>query len=491
MNKNLKILLLNLPSLPRQRLWRDTAGGFGTAVFCRSDSKHSIETSLNPFLPYASSILLNAGYEFKVIDCQRSKMAQREVLPAVKKENPDIIFSIISLPSIKNDIKLLNKIKESIPNVITVGVGTVCRVIPTEVLQKSKIDIAMRDSYPYVSHMADLIQSLHKPRKLETVGNISYKRNNRIIHAPEMPEPDVGDLPPPCYDFLQLDGYQSLRYMTGEQYSYVPIIDSKGCPHSCAYCPYPLGFGRKVTFRSPKAIVDEMEYLHSTYNIKGFLFRGQSSVYNEQRTIELCEEINKRKLDVRWFCESRVDEVSRKILNIMGRAGCRQIYYGVETGDPKIIKIAKPGVRLKTTIKAFRLTREANIFTQANIIIGWPNDNYESLENTRKFVLKLEPDILNLNFLTPYPGTKIYEIAKKSNLILTNDWSNYTSHKVILRTKTLNANELREIKKKIIRDFYKHKLKQLLRHDFATVKKPQILINKARYLADRLIFPQD
>jgi radical SAM superfamily enzyme YgiQ (UPF0313 family) len=492
MNSNSNILILNLPSPPNQRLWRDTAGGFGTAIPSLSKYKADGETPLHPFLPYASSLLLEANYEFKILDCQRLKIDKLQVLAEVKKENPDIIFSILSLPSLKHDFTVLNEIKEAVQNVTIVGVGTVCRVIPNEVLQKSKVDIVMRNSYPYTSHLVDLIQSLQQPRKLKTVGSISYKQNEKIVHVPDTPEPDISDLPAPCYDFLQLDGYETTTDTTGERFLYVPILESKGCPYNCIYCPYPLGFGKKIMFRQPKAIVNEMEYLYSTYNIKGFLLRGQTFAYNRKRATEICEEIIRRKLDVVWFCESRVDEVSRELLNKMKKAGCIRIHYGVETGDPETLKIAKPGVILETTKKAFKTTREIGILTQAHIILGWPDDDHRTLENTRKFILKLEPDVINLNFLTPYPGTKMYDIAKKNSLLLTYDWSNYTSHTVVMQTKTLNANELYAIKKKIIRDFSKQKLRQLLlQQDFPTVKRPRIFINEAKSLVNRIMFPQD
>jgi hypothetical protein len=85
----------------------------------------------------------------------------------------------------------------------------------------------------------------------------------------------------------------------------------------------------------------------------------------------------------------------------------------------------------------------------------------------------------------------MYEIAKKNSLLLTYNWSNYTSHTVVMRTKTLNANELYAIKKRIIRDFSKQKLKQLLQHDFATIKRPQIFINNAKILVNKIMFPYD
>jgi len=490
MNRDFKVLLLNLPSPPYFRLWRDTAGGFGTVILHHSyRRKQAGETSLHPFLPYASSLLLEAGYEFKIIDCQKLKFDALDALREVKKEDPDVIFSIVSLPTLRYDLRILDKIKESLQNVIIVAVGTVCRVLPNEVLHKSKVDIALRSSYPYTFNMINLIRSLEQLGELKKIGNISYKKNREIIHTPDVLEPEIADLPFPCYDFLQLDGYETISDKNGKRYLYIPILESKGCPYRCIYCPYPLGFGRKIMFRFPKAIVDEMEHLYSTYNIKGFLLRGQTFAYNRKRAIKICEEIIRRKLDVAWFCESRVDEVSRELLNKMKKAGCIRIHYGVETGDPQIIKMAKPGVRLETTEKAFKITKKLDILTQAQMILGWPDESYKTLEKTRKFILSLDPDEINLNFLTPYPGTPLYEMALKNSLLLTTDWSMYTSHTVVMKTKNLSAEELYKFKEKIIRDFSRQKLRKLISNP-SSFRKPRRLINLTRRLVSRMIFPE-
>jgi radical SAM superfamily enzyme YgiQ (UPF0313 family) len=492
MNKSPKILLLNLPGLPHQRLWRDTAGGFGTAIMQPSSVKQSGETSLHPFFPYASSLLLHAGYEFNALDCQRLRCTKIYALREVTKENPDIIIAIISLPSLRDDLEILREIKEHLQNVTIVGVGTVCRVITRDVLLNSPVDVVLRNSYPYTSNLIDLIHVLTYEKNLNDVSGISYKKGGTVIDTPETVElGEFTDLPQPNYDRLPLEGYETISDVYGQKRLYVPLLESKGCSYGCIYCPYPLGFGTKLMFRPLNDLIDEMEFLNLTYNIKAFLLRGQSFSYNRKRAIAICEEIIRRNLDIMWFCESRVDEVSKNYLRLMEKAGCMRIHYGVETGDSETLKIAKPGVVLGTTKKAFKLTKEAGMLTQAHIVLGLPDDNRKTLENTHNFILALDPDFINLNFLTPYPGTKMYELAKEANLILTNDWSNYTSHKVVMRTKTLNTEQLYAIKKRIIRDFSKQKLKQLFQQEFTAIKNPKQFLNKVMNLVNEIVYPQD
>jgi radical SAM superfamily enzyme YgiQ (UPF0313 family) len=138
-----------------------------------------------------------------------------------------------------------------------------------------------------------------------------------------------------------------------------------------------LGWGKKWTPRSPKDIVDEIEQLYAR-GVEGFLFREQSFPMNKKHAIKVCEEIIHRKLDIAWFCEARVDHVSKMLLELMKKAGCKQIHFGLETGDPELIKLGKPQTDLDTTRKAFRLTKETGLWATAHVILGWPDETLET-----------------------------------------------------------------------------------------------------------------
>ena len=492
MDKNSKILLLNLPSPPNLDIYRDAAGGFGVSFPCsRNDYGENMEKTLHPFLPYASSVLLDAECEFNVLDCQNLKLNKVEVLNAIKKENPDIIFSLLNLPSLKKDLELLNEIKRDNPNISIIGVGTVCHVLPNEILRMGGVDVILRDRYPHVENLANLVRAVQGSRRISDVGNVSYIKEGRIIHTPDLPEVDLSKFPPPSYERIKLDGYESVTDLNGERNLSIFVLGSKGCPYQCIYCPYPVGFGRKPSYRTPKQVVDEIEYLHTARKIRGFVLREQSFTLDLKRAEEICDEIIRRNLDIVWGCEARVDAVSRELLKKMKKSGCIRVHYGVESGDPEILKIAKPGVTLERIKKAFRMTKEAKILTGAHMILGWPNDNLKTVENTYKLIAKVDPDSVYWNFLTPYPGTKIREIAQKNNLILTNDWSHYTSHTVVMKTKHLNAQQLYMAERRIIRNLAKKKLwKLILQSDINNLKKFRPIISETKGLVGRIFFPQ-
>jgi len=471
-------MVLNPPSPPHLDVCRDWAGGFGTAtqVRRRADYGQSSNPTLHLFLPYASAALSKKGYTYSILDCQRLRLNRLQVLKDLKKRNPDVIFSLIGLPSLKRDLELLDMVKESLPYTTIVGVGTSCRFVWNDILLNSKIDAVLRNSYPYVSNLTSFLRALERKQNFRKVPGISYVKSGKIINTVEPPDTDLSNLPPTNYDELELDGYESFKDLEGNRYRYVPILGSKGCPYPCIYCPYPLGFGKKWTHRSPTDIVDEIEHLYAR-GVNGFLFRDQSFAMNKKHALEVCETIISRKLDIAWFCEARVDHVSKELLGVMKKAGCKQVHFGVETGDPELIKWGKPQTDLDTIRKAFTLTKEIGLYTMAHIILGWPDETLESLEKTYRFVAEIAPDNVNWNVLTPYPGTNLYDMAKENNLILTNDWSKYTSYTIVMRTKWLSAEQLEKAKSKIVRDYSKHRIMKLLLH---ARRKPRFVFNGIR-----------
>lgn len=478
---NQKLVILNLPNPPSRSIDREYAGGFGTAKYVTI--RRSGRPCLNLFLPYSASVAEEAGYDYTVLDAQALSLSAPEVLHKVKRIAPDVILSMIGLPSLYDDLKLLTQIKEELPNALMIAAGTVCKVMPNEVLSKSKIDLIFRDEFPYVSSLADLLTKLPKNMPFRHLSGVSYLDGSKVVSTTFCSQRKEFTDYTPLYDALPLDRYQDFLDLEGKKHRFVPILGSKGCPYNCIYCPYPIGFGRKYAFKTADAVVDEIEHLYNSRRLSGFLFRNQSFTLNQKWAEKLCRGIIRRKLDISWFCEARVDEVSKELLTLMEKSGCKRIHYGVETGDPELIKIGKPGVDLKSIRKACSVTKKIGIWTHAHMIIGLPGENRETLKKTSRFILDLDPDSISLNFATPYPGTELYRIARRNNWVITYDWKNYSSNEVVMRTNDLNPTMLYDAKQKIAKAFLKHKVSKLLLHPFSgrTVR----LLTK--YYAGRLL----
>ena len=455
-------MLLNPPSPPYVDVCRDWAGGFGTAYPRRRNGYgQSADPFFYPFLAYASSVMHSQNCQWSVLDGQKLKLNQLDMINSVKKKSPDLIVSLLGLPSLSGDLSILSAIKDAVPNTTIACVGTSCRVLQQEIFSQSKVDVLLTSKYPYVFNLKSFLNAFERGEDLSKVPSVSFVKDGKVVSSTEEPQTDLSSLPPPMYDGLDLSGYECFGDMDGNRYRYISIVGSVGCPSNCFYCPYIVGFGTQWSGRSPEDIVNEVEYL-SSRNVKGVMFRDLSFPMNEKRALKICDLIVKRKIDMAWLCEARVDQINRTVLESMKRAGCKAIQLGVETGDESMMSMAKPHSSLELARKAFLLTKELGLRSMAHVIFGWPDETLESMKKTGKFVEDIAPERANWSFLTPYPGTRLRKIAEAQNLILTSDWSKYTSGTVVMRSKWLSASQIWTIGKDIMRNYEKIKNIRLL-----------------------------
>ena len=483
LRSEITVMLLVPPSPPNIDISRDWAGGFGTAYARRRNRfGQSADPFFYPFLAYASSVLQDQNFEWSVLDCQKLRLDLPEVMDSVKKRNPNLIVSLIGLPSLKGDLEILNAIKKTLPNTTLACVGTSCQVLQREVFSQSKVDLLLTGKYPYVSNFESFLKVFCAGEDLSNVPSLSYVKHGKVISNCEKYHTDLGSLSP-NYDGLDLSGYECFRDMDGNSYQYISVLGSVGCPSCCFYCPYIVGFGSQWSARQPEDLMGELEYL-SSRNVKGVMFRDQSFPINEKRALRICDLIVKRKIDMAWLCEARVDQVNRTVLAAMKKAGCKAIQLGVETGDQNLMGIAKPGSSLELIRRAFRLTKEFGLRSMAHIIFGWPDETKQTMQRTGRFVEEIAPERANWSYLTPYPGTRLREIAQVQDLILTNDWTKYTSETVVMRSKWLNANQIRIMGKSIQCHYEKAKTFRLLS---SAGKRPRYLFGELQDACRSLI----
>jgi anaerobic magnesium-protoporphyrin IX monomethyl ester cyclase len=456
-------MLLNMPNPTGRNVYRSYAGDFGLAATTPDD-----ETPLPIYLLYAASAAKGLACEYDVLDAQVLRLDASRVLDAVRKSSPDLVISWVSLPSIHEDLALLSEIKRAIPGAIVIALGAMCNVMPEEVLLKSGIDLAVGGWYPHCNLVSNAVQVLSSnPRgqdAFDKIGGATYTRDGRVVKSPVAPCDE--DL-----DHLSLDVYRQLpvrKYLgkvpdiKGSTIECVSVVTGAGCPYACMYCPYPIGYGRKVMHKSIPLIIDELEFLKANFGVTGFLFEDELFTHDVKRTEDLCDEMIRRDLNVKWYVQARVDEVNDGLLAKMKRAGCFRIHYGVETGSPEMLRrTGKPGLETHRVKKVFEMTRGLGLATTAHMMLGLPGENRETLENSFDLLCQINPDHANLNLTTPYPGTKLFRLADEKRWISTHDWSKYTSYDAVMRTDDLTAAELSEAREAMRTRFRRFKL----RHD--------------------------
>jgi len=452
-------MLLNLPDPPGCHISRDYAGGFGIA------EPISDETLLPIHLLYAASALKKSGYQYDILDAQVVRYDSSQIVNAIERAEPSGLISWLSLPSLHDDLALLSQIKKAKPDIIIIALGAVCNVMSEEILLNSNIDLVIKGMHPYYNLISNLCNILKdsplSKHTFDKIGGAAYIEEGKTVLSSLDPYyEDLDQLLLDTYYELPLDKYmRQVPDKKGTIFECISIVTSVGCPYSCIYCPYPIGYGRKLIYKSIKQIVDEIDFIKNNFGINGFSFRSQLFTHNTERVIELCDEIIKRDLNIKWHVEARTDEVSKELLLKMKQAGCFRIHYGVETGSPEMLKkVGKPGLDVESIKKAFNITKELDIATTAHMMLGLPGENQETLKNSFDLLCYINPDVANLNITTPYPGTKLFEIASNNGWISTYDWSKYTSYDAIMSTGQLSANEIVEARKKMRRRFRNFKL---------------------------------
>ncbi|MEM2325327.1 MAG: radical SAM protein, partial [Archaeoglobaceae archaeon] len=251
------------------------------------------------------------------------------------------------------------------------------------------------------------------------------------------------------FDLMPLEKYSVL----GQKIKHFPMITSRGCPFACRYCSSSLFMGHRFRARSAKNVVDEIEWLMDEFKAKHIAFSDDTFTLNKKRVVEICEEIKRRKLEITWSCSSRIDTVTDELLKLMKSVGCVAIYYGIESASKRILEYYRKRISIERAKEVVRTTRKIGISTICSFIIGAPIETREEMKKTLEFAIKLDPDYAQFTILTPYPGTEIYEEAKRKNLLLSENYEDYTAAKPVIKTQ-VSPKELAAILKSCYLKFY-------------------------------------
>jgi radical SAM superfamily enzyme YgiQ (UPF0313 family) len=401
-------------------------------------------------LAYLAAVLEKEGHSVRIIDAQALGISQPQIKREIAKDQPDILGVTSTTASIWEALAIVKAARETCPGAITVLGGPHATFLPTEVLRKCpQLDVVCVGEGERT--ILELAQTIKRKETLSSVRGIVYRSGDQIVKT--SPQPLIDDLdflPFPARHLLPMNRYTIL----GEKAIIGHIMSSRGCPFNCTFCASSFLFGKKFRGRSPRNVVDEIEEVVSQYNPQSIEFSDDEFTLDRKRVEGICEEIKRRSLSIPWACSSRVDTISRELLRRMKEAGCTLIYYGVESGSQRILNLMRKGTTIKQAIDAIRWTKEVGIETLASYILGFPGETKKDIEKTITFAKKLNTDYAQFSLATPYPGTELYESAKKKGLLLTEDWTWYTAGKPIILTSDCTKEDLMRLLTKAYRSFY-------------------------------------
>ena len=254
-------------------------------------------------------------------------------------------------------------------------------------------------------HVGDRLQgSFHLPAQFAAIKGLGWRAGGEVALNAERPFfKSLDDLPMPRHELLPLDRYR-MPMIRG---AYTFIVTSRGCPAGCTYCIKHVTYQYSVRLRSPQKLVEEMVLLQRL-GVRHIHMYADLFTVNRDQVVELCRQIIEAKLKVSWTCNSRVDYVDEEMLQLMGRAGCMLIAWGIESGNELILKRAHKGYKMEQAHTALRWAKRAGIKNWGYFIIGLPGETVDTIKETIAVSKSLPLDIALFHVAAPYPGTPLF-----------------------------------------------------------------------------------
>jgi len=425
-------------------------------------------------LGYLAAVLVKNNYQVDVIDCQLLKLSLEDFKKEISKRQPDVVGVTSSTLTYQSALKLVRIAKETCPNCITITGGPHVTFWDDKALEECpELDIVVRREGE--NTVLELAQRIEAGKSYNDVLGTTVRKDGKIVKNPDRPYiEDLDGLPFPARHLWPMDRlreYEDVLYLT----------TSRGCVYWCEFCTTVRMHGRKYRMRTPKNVVDELEFLNKTYGMKKFTFCDDAFTVDQPRTEALCSEILNRGLKIQWNCGTRVDMITKELLMKMKDAGCISVWFGVESGTQQVLDAMKKGISPDLTIKVLGWVREAGLKPVPNVILGFPGETKKSAWKTIKFIEKIAPDDVGFyNVATPFPGTPMYDMVKEKGWLRVTDFDLYDTTHPIFETPSLSMKDLGKLREGAFHHYY-------LRRAFFFSKKRRFKVSTALIVAANLI----
>lgn len=380
-------------------------------ILINSSPKNALKI-FQPFLPIyvpvgIGSLLAVArreGISANFIDEQfEDDMVAKAAKFAAEMDKPYIFgFSVLTI-AFKNAIDIATRLKKIYPDSVVIFGGIHPTSMSEEVLAYPCVDIVVRGEGEKT--LVELYRRIKQKIDFSGLDNISYRRDGRIIHnRTNFSNENLDNYPPFPYDLFDMR-----RYDLGF------VISSRGCPYECIFCSNRVTTGRRYRFRSASPIVEELDMLYNKYNKRYVLFVDDNLLVNKERVYDIIANIKARGLHKKmtFNCQARGDNVNPKLLKDLYDSGFRSIFFGIETSSDRIMSVIKKNETVAQCAEATKMAKAAGFHVSATFIYGLPTETYEDRMACIKLSKELRLDMVRYNNATPYPGTELYEIARK------------------------------------------------------------------------------
>jgi anaerobic magnesium-protoporphyrin IX monomethyl ester cyclase len=394
-------------------------------------------------LGYLAGALLAAGCEdVTLFDAQ----VEDEALAAhLEHERYDVVGISSPTPLIYEAWEAASLAKER--GAVTVLGGPHLTLMPAESMERQEVDLVVRGeaeetiievvrALEETEQGGDRVTGLCLPDEpWGTIPGLCYRNlAGKVVYNPTRRlRPDVEGIPWPAYHLFKIERYTNLQPITDGLDRHArayTLLTSRGCPYQCIYCSKPIT-GNTWRARSPADVVEEWRYLVEELGATEIGITDDVWNLKLDRAKEICRLLIAKGLNrVPWITVHgmRADHTDAELFELMKQAGCKRVGFGVESGNQAVLDSIKKRQTLDDVRRAFKEAKAAGLQTMGFFIFGLPADTEETMEDTIRFALELDPDMANFMIAAPYPGTELWEIARREGRLFSMNWRDYAIH---------------------------------------------------------------
>lgn len=415
-------------------------------------------------LAYLGAVLDEAGHNVKIIDIDAEQLSNNEFLVEVKNGDYGLVGITVTTPTFSKALELTEIVKNN-SDAYTVLGGIHANTMPEECINNQSVDFIVKGEGEIT--LLELVRCLETHGSLEHVDGLYYKENGKILRSKNRAL--IGNLDTLPFPSRRLSNRYHYSFPDALYELAFPVMTSRGCPGNCIHCNSRSIFSRRFRARSPKNVVDEIEYLIREYKAKEIHIWDDNFTTQKKRVFEIRDEIKRRNIDVKFSFPNgvRVDYVDEEVLQALKDMGAYSVAFGVESGNQRILNHINKNITLERIEKAFYSAKKAGLETWGFFMIGLPSETRATINDTINFSIRIKPDIAKFHILKPFPGTDAYRQLQNDRLIMDNNFDHYGIHTApVHRLPTLDSSDLLTLQKEAYRRFYLRPsvlLRQILR----------------------------
>lgn len=415
----MRILTL-VPPVPRS---------MGSPWFLREERHAAVDNTPTP--PYMAPAILGMvrqalpHAEYRVIDAMAEQWDGRRIEAEVHAWRPDVIIGVVCANHLgEAEERLCIELPYPTIAVVTPVGADVAEAVELYRL-KTRYFVATDETEVTVTRA---VQALAGQGAIEETPGLVINEDGKCRFTGFPGYSDMRTYPLPAFDLFPFDKYNRLQDEITRfrpEYRDTTIINGmKGCPFHCSFCIVGSDVTRART-KSGEQIFREVEYLHDHFGRRRFNFLDSEFAANKKTAKDFCRLVIESGMKITFDVKNRIEFWDEDLLRLMKQAGCKRMFYGIETADPRLQAVIRKNLDLEKAKKAIAVTKQAGIEVHFFMMVGILGETRESLRLNAKFIAETKPDGISWGILFPEVGSPLYEELKAKGLLLGKDWSDY------------------------------------------------------------------